>query len=145
MPGACRSCPRAHKLLCARLGKFQYGHALIFPTVCISFTGLVQVLAGHVKIFAGQVNFQNHVPNGHVNHMLNVKPCPSTEQQWIWNYACTESAFCIIFTILHLYHALWCLRSSSSYKVPKNCEIGSFVSLHSYIDGLAQNWVTAVP
>ena len=49
---------------------FQYGHVLIFPTVYGGFTGLAQILAGHVKIFAGHVNFQNQVPNGHVNHML---------------------------------------------------------------------------
>ena len=47
---------------------------LIFPVVYISFTGLVQILAGHMKFFAGHVNFQNHVPDGHVNQMLNVKP-----------------------------------------------------------------------
>ena len=44
----------------------QSGHILIFPVVYISFTGLVQILAGHMKIFAGHVNFQNHVPDGHV-------------------------------------------------------------------------------
>ena len=54
---------------------FQSGHILIFPAVYISFTGLVQILAGHMKISAGHVNFQNHVPDGHVNQMLNVKPC----------------------------------------------------------------------
>ena len=56
---------------------FQAGHVLIFPAVYTSFIGLyrVQILAGHVKIFAGHVNFDNHVPDGHVNQMLNVKPC----------------------------------------------------------------------
>ena len=53
---------------------FQSGHVLIFLAVYISFTGLVQILAGQVEIFTGQVNFQNHVPNGLVNQMLNVKP-----------------------------------------------------------------------
>ena len=53
---------------------FQSGHVLIFPAVCISFTGLVQILAGHMNIFAGHVNFQNHVPDRHVNQMLNVNP-----------------------------------------------------------------------
>ena len=53
---------------------FQSGHALILPAVYISFTGLVQILAGHIKNFAGHVNFQNHVPDGHVSQMLNVKP-----------------------------------------------------------------------
>ena len=33
------------------------------------------MVAGHVKSFAAHVNFQNHMPNGHVNQMLNVKPC----------------------------------------------------------------------
>ena len=28
-----------------------------------------------MKIFAGQVHFQNHMPDGHENQMLNVKPC----------------------------------------------------------------------
>ena len=28
-----------------------------------------------MKIFAGHENFQNHVPDGHVNQMLNVKAC----------------------------------------------------------------------
>ena len=54
---------------------FQSGHVLIFPAVYINFSGLVQILAGHMRIFAGHVNFQNHVPDGHVNQMLNVKPC----------------------------------------------------------------------
>ena len=53
---------------------FQSGHVLILPAVCISLTGLVQILAGHMKIFVGHVNFKNHVPDGHVNQMLNVKP-----------------------------------------------------------------------
>ena len=53
---------------------FQSGHVLIFPAVYITFTGLVLILAGHIKIFAGHANFQNHVPDGHVNQMLNVKP-----------------------------------------------------------------------
>ena len=54
---------------------FQSGHVLIFPAVYISFTGLVQILAGHIKFFDGHVNFQNHMPDGHVSQMLNVKPC----------------------------------------------------------------------
>ena len=54
--------------------EFQSGHVLIFPAMYISFTGLVQILDGQVKIFAGHVNFQNHMPDGHVNQMLNVKP-----------------------------------------------------------------------
>ena len=53
---------------------FQSGHVLIFPAVYISFTGLVQILSGHVKVFAGHINFQNHVSDGHVNQMLDVKP-----------------------------------------------------------------------
>ena len=52
---------------------FQSGHVLIFPAVYISFTGLGQILAGHVKIFAGH-NFLE-CADGHVNQMLNVKPC----------------------------------------------------------------------
>ena len=87
MPGACRSCPRTHKLLWLRAWlavtaevNFQYGHVLTVTAVYVSFTGLVQILAGHVKIFAGKVHFQNHVPNGHVNHMLNVKPCAQVEK-----------------------------------------------------------------
>ena len=41
----------------------------------LAYAGLVQILTGHVEIFAGHVHFQNHVPDGHVNQMLNVKPC----------------------------------------------------------------------
>ena len=40
----------------------------------ISFTGLVQILTGHLKIFARHVHFQIHLPDGHINQMLNVKP-----------------------------------------------------------------------
>ena len=36
---------------------FQSGHVLIFSAVHISFAGLVQILAGHIKKFAGHVNF----------------------------------------------------------------------------------------
>ena len=43
---------------------FKSGHVIIFPAVYISSTELVHILAGHMKIFAGHVNFQNHVPNG---------------------------------------------------------------------------------
>ena len=53
---------------------FQSGHVLIFPAEYVSFTGLAQISAGHVKIFAGHVNFQNHMPDGLVNQMLDVKP-----------------------------------------------------------------------
>ena len=58
MPGACRSCPRAHKL-CAWQGKwiFSLGMYLFFPAVCTSLTQLAQILAGYMKIFAGYVNF----------------------------------------------------------------------------------------
>ena len=41
-----------------------YPGVLIFPTVYISFTGLVKTLAAHAKFLAGHVNFQNHVPDG---------------------------------------------------------------------------------
>ena len=79
MPGACRSCHRAHKPLWlhARVGKWLFlsGHVLIFPAVYINFAGLVQILAGHVKFFAGHITFQNYMPDRHVNQMLNVKPC----------------------------------------------------------------------
>ena len=79
MPGACRSCLRAHNIqwFTCPTGQVisQSGHVLIFSIVYISFAGLAQILAGHVEIFAGHVNFQNHVPDGHVNQMLNVKPC----------------------------------------------------------------------
>ena len=53
---------------------------LVFPAVYISFTGLWHILAEHVIIFAGHVNFQNHVPDGHINQMLNVKPPGVTER-----------------------------------------------------------------
>ena len=33
-----------------------------------------------MKIFVGHVNFKNHVPDGHVNQMLNVKPWNPQEQ-----------------------------------------------------------------
>ena len=68
MPGACRSCPRAHKLfwLRARLGNWflQSGHVVIFLAVYISLTRLVQILAGHVKISAGHVHFLTTCPMG---------------------------------------------------------------------------------
>ena len=72
MPGACRSCLRAHKLLWLRARQGKWFFSLGMYT---TFTGLVLILAGHAEIFAGHVNFQNHVPDGHVNQMLNVKPC----------------------------------------------------------------------
>ena len=37
-----------------------------FTAVYINFAGLVQILVGHVKMFAGHVNFHNHMPIGHV-------------------------------------------------------------------------------
>ena len=68
MPGACRSCSRAHKtfVVTCPTGQviFQSWHVLIFPAVYISFTGFVQILDEHMKIFAGHVNFQNHIPMG---------------------------------------------------------------------------------
>ena len=99
MPGACRSCLRAHKLLWlrARQGKWflQSGHALIFTAVYITFTGLVKILAGHLKIFPGHVNLQNHVPDGHVNQMLNVKPCLSSQYQSYEWHRSLQNVVCI--------------------------------------------------
>ena len=55
-------------------GLVQSWHVLVFPTIYIIFTGLWQILAGLVIIFAEHVNFQFHVPDGHINQMLNIKP-----------------------------------------------------------------------
>ena len=77
MHGACRSRLRANKLVATcPTGQviFQSRHVLIFPAVYRTFTGLVQILAGHVKIFARHVNFHNYLPDVHVNQMLNVMP-----------------------------------------------------------------------
>ena len=55
MPGACRFCLQAHKSgrLRAWLGKlFQAGHMIFLPTVYISFTWFIQILAGHVNFFS---------------------------------------------------------------------------------------------
>ena len=49
----------------------------------LQFTGLVQILAGHMKIFAGHVNLQNHVPDGNVNQILNVKPWTVVNSEWL--------------------------------------------------------------
>ena len=46
----------------------------------ISFTGLVQILAGHVKIFAGHINFQNQTtsPMGKYTKSLMLSPASLT-------------------------------------------------------------------
>ena len=53
---------------------FQSGHVLIFPAVFITFTELVQILAGHVNFFTGPADFQIHVPEGHVNQRKKTYP-----------------------------------------------------------------------
>ena len=72
MPGSYRSFPRAHKLLWlhAQPGKwffFSQGMYLLSQQYTEAFTGLVQILAGHVKIFTRHVNFRK--PDGHVNQI----------------------------------------------------------------------------
>ena len=54
---------------------FQARHIFLAVYWYITFSVFVHILAGHVKIFAGHINFWSHMPNGHVNQMLNVNPC----------------------------------------------------------------------
>ena len=62
------------------LGMYLFSQQCTWP---LQFTGLVQILAGHMKIFAGHVNLQNHVPDGNVNQMLNVKPWTVVNSEWL--------------------------------------------------------------
>ena len=62
MPRACRSCLMAHKLLwlSVRLGKWFFSlgtYVFSQQYTYISFTELVQILAGYMKIFEGHTNF----------------------------------------------------------------------------------------
>ena len=65
-----------------------------------------------MKIFAGHVNFQNHMPDGHVNQMLNVKswidyhcinPSHPEQNGWfmedIFRYIYVKERFCILIEI----------------------------------------------